>query len=90
MLPGMTHVAKIAKPAAEMSEDEFDAWMEALPPAPGIRHVDDGDDEEDDAAALADLAAGRCYDHAIVGRWLLTAGEPDWKPFEEWLAEQGG
>ena len=81
----------MAKPVAEMSEDEFDAWMSALPPAPGIRHVDDLDaDAEDDALALEDLAASRCYDHAIVGRWLLTAGEADWKPFGEWLADQDG
>jgi acyl-CoA synthetase (NDP forming) len=89
----MTHAAKIAKPVAEMSEDEFDAWMEALPPPPGIKHVDDDDedaDAEDDASAMADLAAGRCHDHAVVGQWLQTWGMPDWKPFKDWLAEQDG
>lgn len=89
MLVLMTHPAKIAKPVAEMSEDEFDAWMEALPPAPGIFHVDD-DDPEEDARVEADIAAGRVYPHAIVGEWLKTAGAPDWKPFKEWLATRDG
>ncbi len=85
----MTHAAKIAKPVAEMSDDEFDAYMATLPPAPGIRHVDDLEaDAEDDARALADLAAGRVYPHAIVGEWLSTWGKPGRKPFKEWLAQR--
>ncbi len=38
------------------------------------------------ARARADVAAGRVHDHAVVGEWLLTWGEPDFKPFREWLA----
>jgi len=83
----MRHEPNIAKPVAEMSDEEFDAWMATLPPAPGIRHIDDGDDE-DDARALADLEEGRVQSHAVVGKWLLTAGKPGWKPFKDWLANQ--
>ncbi len=77
------------KPVADMSADEFDAWMSTLPPAPGIRHIDE-DDAEDDARALADFEAGRFHDHAVVGQWLKTWGRPDHKPFKEWLADQDG
>ncbi len=87
MPEGMKHEPVIAKPIAEMPENELGAWMLSLPPAPGIRHIDDA---EDDARALEDLAAGRVHDHAVVARWLLTAGDSDWKPFREWLAGQDG
>lgn len=42
-----------------------------------------------DARARADLAAGRCYDHETVSRWLRTWGTPDRKPFKEWLKSSG-
>ena len=67
----------------------IDALLSSLPPAPGIRHIDDIDAEQD-ARAMADVAAGRCYPHEVVGRWLMTWGEPDQKPFKDWLAEQDG
>ena len=84
----MKHGAHISKPVADMSEDEFTEWLSALPPAPGIRHVDDGDDE-DDARAEADIAAGRFYPHSVVARWLKTWGTPDRKSFDEWLKSSG-
>ncbi len=85
----MTHAAKITKSVAEMSADEFDAWMEALPPAPGIKHIDE-DDPDGDALIEADIAAGRVYPHAIVAEWLTTWGKPGRKPFKEWLADRHG
>lgn len=87
--PGEFERRDAPPPVADMSEDELTAWLSTLPPAPGIRHVDD-DDDEDDARAMADFAAGRCHDHAVVGRWLKTWGQPDQKPFREWLADQDG
>lgn len=78
-----------ADDVAGMDDAAFDAWMEALGPAPGIRHVDD-DDPEGDAQAEADIAAGRVYPHEIVGKWLKTWGDSDYKPFKEWLADQSG
>ena len=72
-----------------MSDEEFDTWMATIPPAPGILHVDD-EDPEGDARALADVEAGRLHDHAVVSRWLLTWGQPDRKPFKDWLADQDG
>jgi hypothetical protein len=74
---------------AEMDDAAFDAWMEALGPAPGILHVDD-EDPEGDARAEADIAAGRCYPHQIVGEWLKTWGKPGRLPFKEWLAQRDG
>ncbi|HEX8554694.1 MAG TPA: hypothetical protein VF695_08305, partial [Sphingomonas sp.] len=71
------------------SDVEFDAWMSMLPPAPGIRHTDN-DDSDMEAHVESDAAAGRVYDHAIVSRWLRTAGEPNWRPFGEWIAAQDG
>lgn len=78
-----------SKPVAEMSDEEFDRWMETLPIPPGIRHVDD-DDAESEARALADFEAGRYHDHAVVSQWFMTWGKPGYKPFEEWLAARDG
>ncbi len=75
--------------APNKGEDATDRLLADLPPAPGIRHIDD-DGPDDIAAALADVAAGRCYDHATVSRWLMTWGTPDRKPFREWFAAQDG
>ena len=77
------------KPVADMSDTELDAWMATIPPPPGIRDIDDPD-TEDYERAMADLAAGRVYPHALVSRWLKTWGQPDRKPFKEWLADQDG
>ena len=74
---------------AGMDDAAFDAWMEALGPAPGILHVDD-EDPEGDARAEADIMAGRCYPHEIVGEWLKTWGDADYKPFKEWLTDRDG
>jgi len=38
----------------------------------------------------ADASAGRIHSHAVVSGWLATFGDPDFKPFHEWLAEQNG
>jgi hypothetical protein len=83
----MTHAAKIAKPVAEMSEDEFTDWLCALPPPPGLPATED-EVAASDARALADLATGRVYPHAVVAEWLLTWGKPGRKPFKDWLAER--
>lgn len=83
--PGDIQNDATAKPVAEMSEDEFTAWLSALPPAPGIRHADE-EDEEGDAQALADVAAGRVVPHEKVVEWLRTVGTPDHRPMpREWL-----
>jgi len=74
-----------SKPVAEMSDEEFSEWLCMLPPCPGIRSIDD-DDSEEDARIEADIAAGRVYPHSLVGEWLKTAGSPEWKSFQEWLA----
>lgn len=77
------------KPVAEMSDEEFGRWMETLPIAPGIRHIDDVD-ADSEARALADFEAGRFHDHAVVSQWFGTFGKPGYKPFKEWLAERDG
>ena len=64
----------------------FDTWMEAVPGLPET-------DEEiaaADAQAEADIAAGRYYPHEVVGEWLKTWGDADFKPFKEWLAPRDG
>lgn len=43
-----------------------------------------------DARARADMAAGRCYPHELVGEWLRTWGTPECRPFKEWLAARNG
>ncbi|HEX8389637.1 MAG TPA: hypothetical protein VF636_11500 [Sphingomonas sp.] len=70
------------KAVADLSDEEFDSYMMRFPPAPGIVHVDD--DAEDD------VSTGRVFEHALVSRWLRTAGRPDWRPFKDWLADQDG
>ncbi len=83
MSAGMKHDANISKPVADMSEDEFTAWLCALPPPPGIAHIDD---DEADARALADVDAGRGVPHEKVAEWLRTVGTPDHRPMpREWL-----
>ena len=77
----------LRKPVDTMTDDEFDAWMESLPPAPGIRSIDDDDHEL--AQAETDAAAGKGYPHSLVSRWLGTWGSPDYKPFQEWLKSSG-
>ena len=85
----MKHEPNIAKPAAGMSDEEFEARMAMIPPAPGLPSTD-----AEIAAALAraeaDIVAGRVYPHAVVAQWLLTWGQPGRKPFKEWLADQNG
>ncbi|WP_246347096.1 hypothetical protein [Sphingomonas jinjuensis] len=87
----MKHEANMAKPISEMSDEEFDAWISSLPPAPGIPSIDDEEDfNRSIARARADVAAGRVYPHAIVGEWLSTWGDDDFLPFEDWLASRDG
>ncbi|WP_380939714.1 hypothetical protein [Sphingomonas floccifaciens] len=74
-------------PTSDEGEDAVDRLLAELPPAPGIKHIDE-DTEDVDARALADVAAGRYYDHSVVSKWLMTWGETGQKPFREWLAEQ--
>jgi hypothetical protein len=85
----MNHPARIEKPRADMSPEELDAWLEALPPLAGVPSTDE-EVAAADARALADLEAGRVYPHAIVGEWLKTWGKPGRKPFKEWLADRHG
>lgn len=72
-----------------MSEDEFDAWMETLPPPPGLPCTDE-EIEAAEARAMQDYHEGRSYPHEIVSRWLMTWGTPGRKSFFEWLADQDG
>ena len=85
----MKHEAKMAKPVADMSEDELTDWLCALPPAPGLASTDEQEAAADERAR-ADIAAGRVYPHAIVREWLMTWGLPGRKPFKEWLAARHG
>ena len=81
--------ADVPKLPADAADEEFDAWMEALPPCPGILYVDD-DDEEGEAAALAELEAEGGVPHAIVAEWLKTWGKPGRLPFDDWFAARNG
>lgn len=87
--PGDFAANEPPKPVADMSEDEVTAWLSSLPPAPGIRHVDDYE-AEDDLHALQDYKAGRVYDHATVSRWLRSCSGARHRRFKDWLAEQDG
>ncbi len=87
--PGEFERRDAPPPVADMSEDELTAWLDTLPPAPGIRHIDDPDTESEELA-FADFEAGRFHEHAVVSRWLRTCGSAGYKPFKEWLAEQDG
>ncbi|MGJ3647496.1 antitoxin [Sphingomonas sp. GlSt437] len=63
----------------------------AMKAEPGIFEQDDeAAIAASDARALAHIAAGRVWPHAIVAEWLKTWGTPDRKPFHEWLASRGG
>ena len=44
----------------------------------------------DFARAKAMFAAGQGVEHLVVGEWLLTWGDPDYKDFPEWLLSQNG
>lgn len=98
MVRAMNHLpssirAAMPKFPVDGTEAEQDAWFEALPPCPSIPSVDDESDEEvaaADARALADLAAGRVYSHAIVSEWLETWGTSDRRSFKEWLNARNG
>ena len=75
----------VPKLAENATDEAFEAWMEALPPCPGIRSIDD-DDDDDIAQARADIKAGRGVPHEQVAAWLRTWGTPDEKPMPpEWL-----
>ena len=75
----------------EMSDSEFDAWLSSLPPAPGIKHVDEDDDADEDFDDIeAAIADGRAFPHEVVAAWLKTWGQPEQKPFKDWLADQNG
>ncbi len=76
--------------AHDGGEDELDRLTASLPPAPGIKHVDDDDDDEDFNDIEAAIASGRAFPHEVVGAWLKTWGQPGQKPFKEWLAAQDG
>ena len=44
-----------------------------LPPAPGIEHIDEDEDERENVGDLeAAIADGRAYRHELVGAWLAT------------------
>ncbi len=47
-------------------------------------------DAADFTRARAGYAAGAGVDHVVVGAWLLTWGDPGYKDFPDWLAEQDG
>ncbi|MES2336923.1 MAG: hypothetical protein V4537_02360 [Pseudomonadota bacterium] len=80
-----------ADASSDPDEDaRIDALLASLPPAPGIKHIDDDDIERDIAGALADVAAGRFYSHAVVSEWLMTWGETGQKSFKDWLADRDG
>ena len=79
----------LRSPEANATEDDaLSAWLESLPPCPGIPYTDE-EIAAADAEAEADMAAGRVYPHSVVGAWLDTWGKPDRKPFEEWLKSSG-
>ena len=42
------------------------------------------------AKARLDYQSGRGVTHAVVSIWLGTWGEPDYKPFKQWLFEWNG
>ena len=42
------------------------------------------------AKARVDYESGRGVTHAVVSVWLMTWGEPDYKPFKQWLFEWDG
>lgn len=80
--------AAVPKLPENATDAELEAWLEALPPCPGIGFADDEDDDPTDAEIEADIAAGRVYDHAVVAEWLKTWGTSDRRSFKDWLAAQ--
>lgn len=74
----------VPKLPPDATDAEFEAWMEALPPCPGIPSTEE-EVAAADARALEDIAAGRVHDHAVVAEWLKTWGTPDQRSFKEWL-----
>jgi len=79
----------VPKLPSDATDAAFDAWMEALPPCPGIRSIDE-DDAEGEAASLAEFEAGGGVPHAIVAEWLKTWGCEDSQSFREWYASRNG
>lgn len=77
--------AGVPKLPVDATDAEFDAWMERLLPAPGIRSIDD-DNSAADAASIAEFKAGGGVPHEIVSEWLKTWGAEDYRPFWEWYA----
>ena len=71
--------------AQDEIDRRLDAFIESLPPCPGLPSTDD-EIAASLARARADVAAGRVHSHAIVGDWLKTVGTPDFRRFKEWLA----
>jgi hypothetical protein len=45
---------------------------------------------EEIAKARLDYSTGRGVDHVVVREWLMTWGEPNYKPFDVWLSEWDG
>lgn len=76
-------------PPQDDSDEEWSRFLMSTPPPPGVPTTD----EEEDAViaeALADAAAGRVYSGELVGAWIATIAEPEFKSFEEWLADRDG
>ena len=89
--PGDFEPQSDGAPSRDGEDARLDAYIASLPPAPGIKSVDDPFDDEDDIGDLdTAIAEGRAFPHAVVRQWLKTWGQPDCKPFEEWLADQNG
>ena len=66
----------------------LDALLATLPVCPGLPSTDE-EIAEADARARADVAAGRCYDSAIVKEWLDT--RPGHRSsFRDWIAARDG
>ncbi|MEG3087894.1 hypothetical protein [Sphingomonas sp. PB4P5] len=65
-------------------DEALDAFLDALPPCPGLPTTE-AEILAADARARADFAAGRYHDHAVVAEWLKTWGRPGRLPFKEWL-----
>ena len=66
-------------------DDALDAFLDALPPCPGLPTTEE-EIAESLARARADVAAGRVVPHEEVAKWLATWGTEDEKPMpREWL-----
>ena len=82
--------AAVPKLPENPTEEEFAAWMGALPPCPGIGFADDDDDDPTDAEIEAEIAAGGGIPHEIMVEWFQTWGKPGRLPFDEWFAARNG